>query len=321
VDLNGDDPSREFAVAVAEGLTSDPPWVPCRYLYDARGSELFESICEQPEYYLTRTEASILARRAGEIRKATGPVTLIELGSGTSVKTDYLLSAYANAGTPVDYHPVDVSEAALRIAADTIQRRHPTVRVSGIVSTYEQAFPLFREHSPSMVVFLGSTLGNFDDEDSRGFWSAVQENLEPCDFFLLGVDLHKDRETLEAAYNDRAGVTAEFTKNLFARMNRELGSEIDLDRLEHVAFYNEEQRRIEIYARFLSDQRVYLAPIDDSVTVRAGRLVLTEISRKFVLGELRDRLAEFGLTVQHTYTDEREWFALLLLQRACHPVS
>ena len=152
---------------------------------------------------------------------------------------------------------------------------------------------------------------------SRKFWKNVRENLECCDFFLLGVDLHKDRETLEAAYNDRAGVTSAFTKNLFARMNRELGSEIELDQVEHVAFYNDAQRRIEIYARFLTDQRVYLEPIDETVTVRAGELVLTEISRKFVLEDLRDRLASFDLTVRRTYGDERGRFALLLLQRTC----
>lgn len=156
-----------FAESVARSLTDSPPWLHCRYLYDETGSRLFEAICEQPEYYPTRTENAILARHAGDIAAATGQVSLIELGSGSSVKTDNLLSAYAARDRPVLYVPVDVSRAALEGAQSTIVARHPSVTVTGIVGTYESAFPLFSRFSPAMVIFLGSTIGNFNQQEDR----------------------------------------------------------------------------------------------------------------------------------------------------------
>ncbi len=305
----------EFAHAAASGLRDTPRWLPCRYLYDKRGSELFELICEQPEYYLTRTEASILAAHADDIRDATGPVTLIELGSGTSVKTDYLLGAYTAPGSAVRYIPVDISESALRAAAENITRGHVTVDVAGIVGTYASAFPLFREHSPCMVLFLGSTIGNLNRTESVEFWRRAEASLPCGDFFLLGVDLVKDVELIEAAYNDAAGVTAEFTKNVFARMNRELDAGIDLDQIEHVAVYNAELQRIEISARFLTEQEIHIGPLRETVTIGAGDMVMTEISRKFVLDDLEEYLADFGLDTRRVFTDEQRRFALLLLRR------
>ncbi|MFQ5702944.1 MAG: L-histidine N(alpha)-methyltransferase [Gemmatimonadales bacterium] len=305
----------EFARAVATGLSDTPRWLPCRYLYDARGSELFEQICQQPEYYLTRTEASILHRCAAEIRSITGPVTLIELGSGSSEKTSHLLAAYTGSPGMVRYVPVDVSDSALRIAIERIDRDHPDVEVSGLVGTYGLAFPRFKDYSPSMVVFLGSTIGNLNRDESVDFWTRVSDNMAEGDFFLLGIDLVKDPTTLEAAYNDAAEVTTEFTKNIFRRINRELGAHVDLDQLQHVAVYNAEWQRIEISIRFLASQEVYIAPVDRSVTVGAGELVMTEISRKFVVGKMKEYLSHFGLETRRVFTDKHEMFALLLLQR------
>ncbi len=303
----------EFARAAAVGLTDTPRWLPCQYLYDARGSGLFEEITRQPEYYPTRTEAAILERHAGEIRAATGPVSLLELGSGSSVKTSHLLSAYAEADGTVDYIPVDVSPSALDLARQRIMREHPTVRVSGIVGRYEESFTSFREHSPLMVLFLGSTIGNFNHGESQAFWRRVSDALTPGDYFLLGVDLVKEKGVLEAAYNDAAGVTAAFTNNLFARMNRELDAGIDLDQVEHVARYNEDWQRIEIFGRFRTAQSVRIAPLDLAVDIPAGDMVMIEISRKFVLDDAKRYLACFGLVTQRVLTDEREWFGLLLL--------
>jgi len=304
-----------FARAAAVGLTDTPRWLPCQYLYDAKGSALFEEITRQPEYYPTRTEAGILERHAADIRDATGPVSLIELGSGSSVKTSHLLSAYAKAGGPVTYVPVDVSAAALERARARIGRLHPTVRVDGIVGRYDEAFPRFRRHSPAMVLFLGSTIGNFNHGESVSFWQRVSRELAPGDYFLLGADLVKDVSVLEAAYNDAAGITAAFTLNVFARMNRELGAGIDLDRLEHVARYNEDWQRVEIFARFNSKQTVRIEPLDSAVEIAAGEMVMVEISRKFLLRDLTSHLATFGFAVRQVYTDDRRWFGLLLLQK------
>ncbi len=307
--------TEEFAKSVALGLTDTPPWLHSRFLYDDEGSRLFEEICKQPEYYLTRAETEILKRCASRICDATGPVALIELGSGNSVKTDHLLSAYAAAESSVRYVPVDVSGGILQRARDAIVERHPTVTVTGIADTYERAFPLFKEFSPAMVVFLGSSIGNFDQRESDVFWQGVSDALAPCDFVLLGIDLVKDESILHAAYNDAAGVTAKFTKNLFARINRELGASIDLGAIEHVARYNAAWCRIEIYARFLKSQDVYLQPLDRTITVPKDTMVMTEISRKYDLDKMKDYLRCFDFAVKEVFTDDKQWFGLLLLQR------
>lgn len=309
------DPVRDFARSVAAGLAQDPPRLECRFLYDARGSALYEEITRQPEYYLTRTEAAILARRAPRIRELTGPVTLLELGSGSSVKTDHLLRAYREGDEALCYIPIDVSDSALRQAAQTIGERHPGVQVIGIHGTYENAFPLLRAASPVMIIFLGSTIGNFDEEESDRFLTRLSRHLDDGDFFLLGVDLVKDIRILEAAYNDAAGVTEAFTRNLFLRMNRELGSGLDVAAVEHLARYAQERERIEIDARFTRAQRIRVAPLGRTFDIAAGEKIRTEISCKFRLETLRPRLETFGFTTRRIFTDERQWFALLLLQK------
>ena len=304
----------EFATAAAIGLTDTPRWLPSQYLYDAQGSALFDEITRQPEYYPTRTEAAILRAAAAEIRTLTGPVTLIELGSGSSEKTSLLLSAFGDAPGEVRYVPVDVSDAAIAAARQRVAADHPDVEFAGLVGRYEEAFPLFREHSPAMVLFLGSTIGNFNHAESLRFWRSMSRHLAAGDHFLLGVDLVKEREVLEAAYNDAAGVTARFTRNLFVRMNRELAAGIDVTQIEHTARYHEAWQRIEIFARFRTAQRIALGPLGLTVDVDAGELIMTEISRKFVLEHLKAYLDVFGFDVRHAFTDDRKWFAVLLLR-------
>jgi L-histidine N-alpha-methyltransferase len=307
---------ERFARDVALGLTDTPRWLPCHYLYDAEGSRLFEEITRLPEYYPTRTEAGILAANADTIARRTGSVTVIELGSGSSQKTSLLLDAYTRAYGSGRYVPVDVSAAAVAGAERRFAELHPDVEFSGIVGKYEEAFPLFREHAPALVAFLGSTIGNFNHGESLRFWRQISRALAPGDYFLLGVDLVKDPAVLEAAYNDAAGVTAAFTKNLFVRMNRELNAGIDLDAIGHVARYNPAWQRIEIFARFANPTDVHIGPLDLTVPIAAGEVVMTEISRKFVLEHLEPYVGLFDFEVAERYTDPQEWFALLLLQRA-----
>jgi L-histidine N-alpha-methyltransferase len=304
-----------FARSVAVGLSDEPKWLHCRFLYDAEGSRLFEEITEQPEYYPTRTEAAILAQHADEIREITGPRALVELGSGYSVKTEHLLSAYSRHGGKVRYVPVDVSVSALREASRSIGEHFADVQFTGINGTYASAFRVFRQLAPQMVVFLGSTIGNFNEAETTAFWKSVAGHLPVGDFLLLGVDLVKDVGVLEAAYNDTAGVTARFTRNYFARINRELGAEIDLSQIEHVAVWNAERDRMEIFARFNSTQHIRIGPLDESFEIRPGERILIEISRKFRLPELTAELSRFGFEVRRSFTDEKEWFALLLLER------
>ncbi|MCA8941958.1 MAG: L-histidine N(alpha)-methyltransferase [Planctomycetes bacterium] len=307
------DPVTTFAESVARGLGAARKSLDCRFLYDAEGSRLFEEITAQPEYYPTRTEAEILERHAGEIHAMTGPVTLVELGSGYSVKTEHLLSAYA--GDDARYVPVDVSAGALRAAEQSIGDSFPEVNFTGIRGTYASAFRVLRELSPQMLVFLGSTIGNFEAHERRAFWHDVQAHLPLGDWFLLGADLVKDRDTLLAAYDDAAGVTAHFTKNYFARMNRELDSGVDLGSVEHRAVWNDSLDRIEIYAEFTSAQAIRVAPLGRSFDVGEGERIRVEVSQKFRLPELTEELERFGLEARSSFTDDRGWFGLLLLQR------
>ena len=304
-----------FARSVAAGLSDEPKWLHCRFLYDAEGSRLFEDITEQPEYYPTRTEAAILAAHADEIREITGPVTLVELGSGYSVKTEHLLSAYSRSREDVLYVPVDVSVDALREANRTISENFPQVHFTGINGPYPSAFPVLRRFSPQMVVLLGSTMGNFNPAETTAFLRALAGHMPAGNHFLLGIDLRKDARTLEAAYNDAAGVTARFTKNYFTRLNRELGSTIDLDSIEHVATWNPDLGRMEIYAHFHTAQQIYIEPLDAAYSVAAGERILIEISRKYRLPEISAELAAHGFCIQRSFTDAKRWFALLLLQR------
>ncbi|MGD2216021.1 MAG: L-histidine N(alpha)-methyltransferase [Gemmatimonadales bacterium] len=307
---------QAFARSVAAGLSDEAKWLHYRFLYDAEGSRLFEVITRQPEYYPTRVEAGILAEHADEIQRSTGPVTLVELGSGYSVKTEYLLSAYSRDGANVRYVPVDVSDSALRAASRSIAESFADVDFTGINGTYRSAFPVLRQLSPQMLIFLGSSIGNFNEAEATSFWHSVADHLPAGDFFLLGVDLVKDVDVLEAAYNDAAGVTARFTNNYFARINRELGAALDLSQIEHQATWNPVLERIEIYAHFLSDQQLRVEPLDQTFEIRSGERIMIEISRKHRLPKLQRELAAFGFHLRRVFTDEKKWFALLLLERA-----
>ena len=314
----GEDPVVEFARSVSCGLQMDPRRLDCRYLYDKQGSALFDLITQQPEYYPTRTEAAILGANAGRIREVTGDVTLLELGSGYSVKTDHLLRAWLARAPSVNYIPVDVSEAALRQACEAISRVHLSARVVGVHADYREALPACREVSPVMVVFLGSTIGNLGPEDESRFLREVASSLSPSDFFLLGVDLVKDRSVIDRAYNDAAGVTAEFTRNLFARMNRELGSDIDVFAVEHVACYDSSNEQVDIHARFNKKQTIRLEPLGSSFEIAQGEMLRTEISRKYSLEKYLPYLKTLGFDAQEVFVDERRWFALILL-KPCLP--
>ena len=309
------DPARDFGASVANGLDLSQPVLECRFLYDARGSEFYEQITGQPEYYPTRTEAGILQKKAAEISNITGPCTLIELGSGSSVKTEYLLSAYQSRYANVCYTPIDISVNALKEAGQSITLQQPQVQVIGIHGTYDESFPLIRWASPSLVIFLGSTIGNFTPEEEHTFWSDISKNMQAGDHFLLGVDLVKDTDTLEAAYNDKKGVTEQFTKNYFARMNRELSTNVDLDNIKHVAFFNPAKEQMEIYIEFLDDQTITLPDLQQSFPFARGERIMLEISRKFRLPKVIENLSKYGLHPLRTYTDRQDWFGLLLLEK------
>jgi len=308
-----------FAISVAQGLARHPRRLSCRYLYDARGSALFEQITEQPEYYLTSAEAALLGAHADEIRALVGPATLVELGSGTSAKTRHLLDAWTRRDAASAYVAVDICAPVVSESCAALEREYPGLDVRGIAGTYEQAMPWLAALSPLVLAFLGSTIGNFDDAEMDDFLDRLARSLRPGDHLLLGVDLVKDIAALEAAYDDAAGVTAQFTRNLFARMNRELGTKLDLDAIEHVALYNERKERIDIFARFTRETVLELPSLGQSFRIAAGEVIQTEISRKFRSAEMALRASRHGFEWVHTFTDEGGRFASLLLRRGSVP--
>lgn len=307
---------REFAQSVQRGLLASPRELDSRFLYDRRGSELFEAICEQPEYYLTRAEESILREHSAAIAQLTGPLTVLELGAGTSRKTLHLLSAYESRDALRGYVTVDVSRSALDLGRASVRSAVPGAEVYTLCAPYEASFPAIGRLDRTLVSFLGSTIGNFPPHAMQAFFANLAGHLKPGDYFLVGADLHKESDVLEAAYNDAAGVTAAFTCNLFARMNRELGAGLDLDHVQHRAFYNRQARQIEIYGEFSTDQRLCIEPLGTTHRVAAGERVRTEVSRKFVPSELGDTLRPLGLIQREVFHDARSLFALMLFERA-----
>ncbi|MGA7953848.1 MAG: L-histidine N(alpha)-methyltransferase [Gloeobacterales cyanobacterium] len=299
---------------VVKGLSQVPKTLPPRYFYDDRGSELFEQICSLPEYYPTRTEASILQQNAAGIAKLTGPCELVELGSGSSTKTRILLDAYGALGYPLHYLPIDVSAGILEESALQLLRSYPTLKVHGVVSTFDLAL---EKLAPSplptrMLCFLGSTLGNLNSEECDQFFTQMGDALDTGAYFLLGVDLQKPKAIVEAAYNDSQEVTAAFNLNVLRHLNRKFGGDFDLTQFKHVAFYNEFLQQIEMHLESLVDQVVHLGALDLKVTFEAGETILTEISRKFNMKNIQENLAAKGLVPIQTWTDPNHWFGLLL---------
>ncbi|MEO0947709.1 MAG: L-histidine N(alpha)-methyltransferase [Cyanobacteria bacterium J06641_5] len=302
---------------VIAGLTAaGQKSLPSRYFYDDRGSEIFEQICELPEYYLTRTETALLQDCADEIARLTGACQLLELGSGSSTKTRLLLDAYARLGLPLQYAPIDVSAGMLIQSAHQLVADYPTLGVLGLVGTYEQALAQLPpcELPARLLFFIGSSLGNFAPQQCDRFFERVTTALEPGDYFLLGIDLQKDIPTMEAAYNDAQGVTAEFNYNLLDRLNRQFNGNFQRDRFEHWTFYNAEAGQIETYLRSRCDQTVRLEALDLTVALQAGEPIHTEISRKFDLAQMQPYLRDRGLVSHHVWTDARQWYALVLCQ-------
>lgn len=304
---------------ILQGLSHSPKTLPCRYLYDDRGSELFEQITHLPEYYPTRTEQAILERYALEIAQFTGACELIELGSGSSRKTRLLLEAYHHLNHELHYYPIDVSTGILKTTALTLLHQYPSLKLCGLAGTYEQAL----NHLPPaelenrMIIFLGSTLGNLNTQDYHQFLTRIQQALKPGEFFLLGVDLQKSIEVVEAAYNDAQGITAEFNLNVLHHLNHRFQANFVVEQFTHIAFYNPVKHQIEMHLRSLRPQTVAIDAFDYQVRFQSKETIRTEISRKFSLPDLVDDLENHALKPLHTWSDPQSWFGLLLCQRQC----
>ena len=310
---------RSLANDVLDGLTRPFKELPPKHFYDARGSDLFEQICEQPEYYPTRAERSILESRAAEIVEATGAGELVELGSGAADKARILLDAMASAGTLQRYVPLDVSEVVVRDAAAQLVDEYPELRVHGVIGDFERHLdrvPTAIEGVPRIVALLGGTIGNFPPGTRRRLLRSLGTLLGPDDRLLLGTDLVKDPTVIEAAYDDAEGVTAEFNRNVLHVINRELDADFMPEQFDHIAFFDRRNEWIEMRLRSQRPCSVLIGDLGLRVDFAAGEEVRTEISAKFTRPRVEADFHAAGLALDRWYTDKEERYALSLARPA-----
>jgi L-histidine N-alpha-methyltransferase len=304
---------RSLAEDVLDGLTRPAKELPFKHFYDTAGSDLFERITEQPEYYPTRTERSILATASPEIAATSGAVELVELGAGYATKTRVLLDALAAHGTLERYVPMDVSETTVLASADALVGEYPGLQVHGVIGDFERHLDaLPAADGPRLVALLGGTVGNFMPGARRRFLRAVGRQLAEGDHLLLGVDLVKDPAVIESAYNDAAGYTAAFNLNVLRVCNRELGADFDLDLFEHVAFYHRRRQWIEMRLRAVDHCTVNLPAIDLQIAFSTREEMRTELSTKFTPHRLEQDLEAAGLRLEHLHTDPDGLFGLAM---------
>lgn len=344
----------EFARDVAMCLTSEYKRLNPKYLYDHVGSRFFEQICLQPEYYLTRTEASLLERNVSTIMRLAGrDIRIIELGSGSSFKTTILLRYLSSQKKKIFYFPIDISSSILTASTKRLKSQFPHADIIEIRSDYDtgidlaaakcmaigrnkqkvdeeeeekknkknknntkKSYDAASNQYSKLVLFLGSSIGNFEPAAARTFLTSVRQKLHTNDFLLVGFDLQKDESVLNAAYNDKAGITAKFNLNLLARINRELGGHFELGKFNHYAFYNRDQKRIEMHLVSTTDQQVYIETLGRSFSFEKGDSIHTENSYKYSLDQISALVEDSGFEIKKGFTDAKRWFNVALLSPA-----
>ncbi len=304
------------ALSILTTLWDQPRWLEAYHLYDQRGSELFEQICDLPEYYLTRTENAILEKYAGAIVERAPVVCLVELGAGYSKKTVHLLTAQLRRRGPSLFAPIDVSRAGLIASRDAVRRDFPEIEFHGLHARYEEGFRAIDKELPTLFVFLGSTIGNFNRTDFPRFFRALAAAMGPRDYLLLGADRVKPATLLEAAYNDSRGVTAEFILNVFANINRRLGSNFERAKMRYQSWFNPAWQQIEMYAVARETHEIRFPGAHSGFSWEKDEKILVEISRKFEPQRLQEQLAFFDLNPIAHYTDADEWFSVLLFKKS-----
>lgn len=316
-------PSRHlplpFQTIVSQGLAAPQKHLPCRFFYDTPGSHLFEQICGLPEYYPTRTEQAILQRHAYELTAQAGSdLTLVEFGSGSSVKTRILMDALLARQEHLHYLPIDISRDFLRHSAQALLTEYPQLSVTAIAGEYNDAIEaLPPDTGPRLFLFLGSNIGNFERDEAVAFLRRIRRRMQPEDRLLLGVDLVKDPAVLEAAYNDSAEVTAAFNKNILLRCNRELNADFDLAQFDHHAPFVSAESRIEMRLISRRAQTMTLGATGESFDFRAGEILRTEYSHKYTLTDVYTLCRQADLETVACRQDERGWFNLSLLSPLC----
>ncbi len=321
--------TKEFAQDVSITLGAKPKYLKPKYFYDSVGSELFEQICLQPEYYPTRTEASILEIYSSNIAGifANESCSIIELGSGSSSKTRMLLQAFLKANHNKSsyryYFPIDISHSMLKHSVKILSAEFPTLNVIGLPTDYVDGINKVNQFMLSknitsarkIIVFLGSSIGNFEPNEAETFLKVLADRMNARDLLLIGFDLHKDEKVLSAAYNDSAGITSRFNLNILQRINKELGGEFDTDFFKHYAYYNKQEKRVEMHLISTCKQQVYVRKIDKMFDFGVGESIHTENSYKYTLQEIDDLTTKCGLDIKRHFSDRNYWFDLGLFEK------
>jgi dimethylhistidine N-methyltransferase len=309
--------ANTFAEDVSEGLSASPKHLPCLYFYDYRGSLLFEDICRLPEYYLTRVEADILKTHSEEIISfISADTVLVELGSGSCIKTQYIIEELLNQHDKVTYSPIDISKKMLKESAVSLLEQYDDLEIISIAAEYSEGLRQLdmRRDQPKLILWLGSSIGNFEQREAIQFLKKTVKTLSSKDFLLVGFDLIKDKKILEEAYNDSQRVTAEFNLNLLTRINRELDGEFKPDQFRHRAVFNKEKSRIEMYLISTCEQDVYIADLNTTYHFDEGERIHTENSHKYSLEAIGSMAEQVGLKIISQWFDPKMYFNLTLFK-------
>jgi len=308
---------KTFAEEIALSLKHEPKVISPKYFYDNIGSELFDRICRLPEYYPYNCESLILKKIAKNlIPHLTSDVRLVELGSGSSTKTRLLINALLKNQEHVEYFPIDISDVLIE-SAKKLCNDYKTLQVTGIIDTYENGLD-FIEHyddKPNLITFLGSSFGNFNEDDGNNFLKKIHDLMKSTDYFLVGLDMEKDSDILFKAYNDTKGLTAKFNLNVLERINKELDADFKISQFAHKAYYNQSKRRIEMYLRSLSDQTITIPKADVSIRLAENELIHTENSHKFTISRIDSTFEEAGLDIVQMWFDTKKYFGLFLAKK------
>ena len=308
---------KTFAEEISSSLNRDSKFITPKFFYDKKGSDLFEKICTLPEYYPTRTEISILKNLQTELPSfIDDSFRLVELGSGASVKTRLLLDIFTKIQQTTEYFPIDISEI-LTESSEQLLQDYDNLRITGIIDTYEGGLEFLKnyDHKNNLILFLGSSFGNFSPADGKIFLEKINSTMKSGDLFLIGLDLVKDSQILESAYDDAQGVTAEFNLNVLSRINDELDADFNLNNFSHYSTYNKEDQRIEMYLKSLVNQSVIISKSNLSLNLEKNELIHTEYSHKYTLEQIKTLLESTGFKTNHTWLDGNTHFSLTLVSK------
>jgi len=314
---NGEHVYKTFADEISNSLRSNQKSINPKFFYDEKGSHLFEKICTLPEYYLTNAEISILNQLDDKLSPhLDGDFRLVELGSGASTKTRILIQILERLQTYVEYIPIDISRI-LKTSSRILQSDFKRLYITGIIDEYESGlkFLKYYDTKKNLIIFLGSSFGNFDLEDGSKFLSKINSAMKKDDLFLIGLDLVKDKKILECAYNDSEGITAQFNLNILSRINSELGGNFDLQKFRHHAVYNEDQNKSEMYLRSIDRQTINIPQADLILNLEKDELIHTENSQKFTISNIKQMSEKAGFEIKDMWYDEKQYFAMILLSK------